>query len=243
MEAPDAYRTTLYDKVCVVDIETMPIEGHKEALEPFMENLKTRSKVDPLKVAEELKDKKEGYYSKAALSPVAGRVVCIVVKEMHLPAIGVSQALEPKIVVFANADERVMLDSFAKYAEAKQWWVTYNGRNFDFPFLTFRAAHHGINLKLPMYYKNTFDGHFDLAQFLFDISLMDNLDSTRKYIKLESWNRYFGLPTKSMDARDIPKAVAEGRLQEVVDYCIGDVENTAAIFMKYHNLFERSFRR
>jgi len=233
------------EKFLIIDIETIPIDNPEQALEPFMENLRTRSKVDPMKVAAELADKKRNFIDKAALSPLSSRVACIGYAEVTMrdeqDLETVANKVEYGMIKFGN--EFAMLMEFKALVEKYQHLVTFNGRSFDFPYLMFRAALHDIPLKLPTYYKNTRDGHFDLAQHLADLSLITNLDSAQQYVSMSKWCRYFGYPEKSMDSRNIKKYLQEGKEDEVYEYCIGDIEITFRLLKKFVHHYERSFSR
>lgn len=234
-------------QVKIIDIETRKFANANEALEPFLDNITTRNKVDAMKVATEKAEKREKMISKAALTPLASEVIAIGIghatlrDEADMPTL--IDHCEVEILMMENGNEADLIRRFKKIAETGNEFVTFNGREFDFPYLMFRAAIYGIPLNLPAYHKNTFDGHFDLAQHLVKLSLISNLDSSTWYVSLAKWLRYFGLPAKNLrGAEEIAKAFEENQ-EEFKEYLTGDITNTWELLKRFHPHFERRFSR
>src|SRR5262249_29217899 len=130
-------------------------------------------------------------------------------------------------------DERRTLASLAGYLDAhpETTIVSWNGRGFDLPVIVARALHHG--LAFPWYYRKkdaryrySMEGHVDLMDFLADHGATKNyaLDIAAKLI---------GLPGK-MDCKggDVQGMIDAGEIEEVRRYCLGDVVQTAALFLR-----------
>lgn len=109
--------------------------------------------------------------------------------------------------------------------------ITYNGRGFDLPVIAARCLRHGI--PFPAYYRRrdfryrfSPDGHLDLMDFLADYG------ATRA-TKLDVVAKLIGMAGKvGVEGKDVGPMVAAGRLKEVQDYCLCDVVQTAAVFLR-----------
>jgi predicted PolB exonuclease-like 3'-5' exonuclease len=128
--------------------------------------------------------------------------------------------------------EAEILGEFAMLMRKRRpWLVTFNGRGFDLPVIAMRCLRHGIPLR--SYYRDpevrrryTADGHLDLMDYLADFG------ATRAS-RLDTVAKLCGMPGKvGMDGRDVAPLVEAGRLSEVENYCLCDVVQTAAVFLR-----------
>lgn len=128
--------------------------------------------------------------------------------------------------------EAQMLTDFAGWLDRqKPTIVTWNGRGFDMPVITSRALKHGISM--PWWfrdrntrYRYTPEGHFDLMDFLADFG-------AAKSSRLDAYAKLVGFPGKvGVDGSQVAPMVHAGRLDEVNAYCLCDVVQTAAIFLR-----------
>jgi predicted PolB exonuclease-like 3'-5' exonuclease len=109
--------------------------------------------------------------------------------------------------------------------------VTWNGRGFDMPVITSRALKHGI--PMPWWfqdrdtrYRYSTKGHFDLMDFLADFGAAKNA-------RLDVYAKLVGFPGKvGVDGSQVLPMVTAGRIDEVNAYCMCDVAQTAAIFLR-----------
>jgi predicted PolB exonuclease-like 3'-5' exonuclease len=133
-------------------------------------------------------------------------------------------------------DEGAMLAELAALAvEWRPQLVTWNGRGFDLPLLALRALRHGIDFA--WYYQEpetrsrySPQGHLDLADFLAD-------HGAARMTSLDGAARLIGLPGKNgMDGSQVEGLYREGKIQEVRDYCLSDVAQTAFVFLRYRLL-------
>jgi predicted PolB exonuclease-like 3'-5' exonuclease len=129
-------------------------------------------------------------------------------------------------------DEGEMLADFAQWLDAKKpTVVTWNGRGFDMPVITSRALRHGISMPWWFTDRNTryrysTDGHFDLMDFLADFGAAKNA-------RLDVYAKLVGFPGKvGVDGSQVLPLVHAGKLDEVNAYCLCDVAQTAAIFLR-----------
>ncbi len=129
-------------------------------------------------------------------------------------------------------DEGEMLGDFAQWLDAKKpTVVTWNGRVFDMPVITSRALRHGISMPWWFTDRNTryrysTDGHFDLMDFLADFGAAKNA-------RLDVYAKLVGFPGKvGVDGSQVLPLVHAGKIDEVNAYCLCDVVQTAAIFLR-----------
>lgn len=129
-------------------------------------------------------------------------------------------------------NEGAVLSDFAGWLENKKpTVVTWNGRSFDMPVITSRALRHGV--PMPWWFKDrntryrySTEGHFDVMDFLADFGAAKNA-------RLDVYAKLVGFPGKvGVDGSQVAPMVHAGKLQEVSDYCLCDVAQTAAIFLR-----------
>ena len=136
-------------------------------------------------------------------------------------------------IVGEHKNEGEMLSDFAHWLDSKKpTVVTWNGRGFDMPVITSRAltARHSC---MPWWfsdrntrYRYSTEGHFDLMDFLADFGAAKNA-------RLDVYAKLVGFPGKvGVDGSQVAPMVHAGRLDEVGSYCLCDVAQTAAIFLR-----------
>jgi 3'-5' exonuclease len=145
-------------------------------------------------------------------------------------------------VVGEHKSEGEMLTDFAQWLDGKKpTVVTWNGRGFDMPVITSRALRHGI--PMPWWftdrntrYRYSTEGHFDLMDFLTDFG-------AAKHARLDVYSKLVGFPGKvGVDGSQVAPMVHAGKIDEVASYCLCDVAQTAAIFLRVE-LLRGSFDR
>jgi predicted PolB exonuclease-like 3'-5' exonuclease len=135
-------------------------------------------------------------------------------------------------VVSESKDEPGILADFAKFLdERRPCLVTYNGRGFDLPVIATRCLRYGIPLKFyyqsrDVRYRFSPEGHLDLMDFISDFG-------AAKVSKLDVMARLCGMPGKvGIDGKDVGPMVHAGRIEEVRNYCLCDVVQTASVFLR-----------
>jgi predicted PolB exonuclease-like 3'-5' exonuclease len=135
-------------------------------------------------------------------------------------------------VVGEGKNEGAILTDFAHWLDSKKpTVVTWNGRGFDMPVITSRALRHGI--PMPWWfsdrntrYRYSAEGHFDLMDFLNDFG-------AAKSARLDVYAKLVGFPGKvGVDGSQVAPLVHAGKLDEVNAYCLCDVVQTAAVFLR-----------
>jgi 3'-5' exonuclease len=135
-------------------------------------------------------------------------------------------------VLGEGKDERGILEDFAGVLnERKPCLVTFNGRGFDLPVIATRCLRHGIPLShyyqsRDVRYRFSPEGHLDLMDFLAD-------HGAAKPARLDVMAKLCGMPGKvGVDGKDVGPLMHAGRLAEVQAYCLCDVVQTAAVFLR-----------
>jgi 3'-5' exonuclease len=135
-------------------------------------------------------------------------------------------------IVGENKPEPQMLLDFVRFVQEKQpELVTYNGRGFDMPVIVARCLRHGICFKhyfqsSDVRYRFSPAGHFDLMDYLSDFG-------AARAVSLDTMAKVVGMPGKvGVDGKDVGPMVHAGRVAEVQAYCLCDVVQTAALFLR-----------
>ena len=131
-----------------------------------------------------------------------------------------------------STDESAILSEFTELVERHSpTLVSYNGRGFDLPVIAARCLHHGIPFRAyyqsrDMRYRFTDAGHFDLMDYLADFG-------ASKPARLDVTAKLCGMPGKvGVDGKDVGPLVHKGRIDEVRNYCLCDVVQTAGVFLR-----------
>ena len=235
-------------KIIVLDIETVAVNA-QESLDPFISSLRgkksrAQKEVKNAGLLGNISGLEEDKYSlaigKAALTPVASQVMCIGIIERDIIT-GTHSWLK-----FIGNDEKEILGRFYNYYQSlppEHVVVTFNGRNFDFPFLLFRSGIRMIPLRLPLKKYNGQDNHIDMCQHLDNIGLISNVDGSLQWISLDKWSRYLGFGPKKMPNLEL--LYNQQDWTAIEEYCKNDVMVTSAMFDTFQSNFdlERLFRR
>jgi 3'-5' exonuclease len=129
-------------------------------------------------------------------------------------------------------DERGALADFARFLEErKPCLVTFNGRGFDMPVIATRCLRHGISLRhyyagRDVRYRYSPEGHLDLMDFVADYG-------AARPSRLDVIAKLCGMPGKvGVEGKDVGPLVHAGKYDEVRNYCLCDVVQTAAVFLR-----------
>jgi hypothetical protein len=142
----------------------------------------------------------------------------------------------------AEVDEGKTLSEFARFVGNKRpHLITYNGRRFDLPVLANRMLRHGIPFTVyysdrDYRYRYSDLGHVDLADVLTD-------HGAARMSKLDHVARLVGMPGKmDVDGSMVDQLYKEGRIEEIREYCLHDVVQTAFVFLRVELLRGRLTR-
>jgi predicted PolB exonuclease-like 3'-5' exonuclease len=136
-------------------------------------------------------------------------------------------------IVGEGKNERTTLAALVGYLDAQRdiTVVTYNGRGFDLPVIAARCLRHGIAFHWyyrgrDARYRYSAAGHFDIMDFLIDHGAASSysLDVAAKLI---------GMPGKiDCKGSDVQTMIDAGEIERVRTYCMGDVAQTVALFLR-----------
>ncbi len=233
----------------VFDIETIPV-GWDTLSESQQEYLLRRKESDE----EQEQAKKE-----MALSPMTAHVVCIGLQMMKTNEAGSYNLLkrkaysldtavpegESRVVTLATGDEctlcseKDILGHFWNIFDAHDrrfkdvHLVSFNGRNFDAPFLMLRSALLGVkpSRNLMSGTKFNYQLHTDLIDELTFYN-PSAYGATRRY-NFDFFARAFGLQSpkaEGIDGSKVSEFFEKGRIEEITEYCLRDVDTTWKLF-------------
>ena len=134
---------------------------------------------------------------------------------------------EDELVVYKPLSEKEILETFWNYAAKTEKLISFNGRNFDLPFLMMRSAK--IRVKPSVnFIKNRYDksNHIDLLeQFTF-------YGLTKKF-NLDFYCQSFGIESpksKGVSGMDVKQLYDAGRIKEIAVYCGEDIRATFELY-------------
>lgn len=130
-------------------------------------------------------------------------------------------------IVYKGFPEKVMLERFWGVMEKTDQVITFNGRNFDIPFLMMRSAM--LKVKPPknfMGYRYDTKLHVDLLeQFTF-------YSATRKF-NLDFYCHAFGIKSPKsheVSGMEVQNLYQAGRIKDIAVYCGKDIVATYKLF-------------
>ena len=134
---------------------------------------------------------------------------------------------EDKEVHYKGLSEEEMLKSFWRIIEVTDTIVTFNGRNFDAPFLMMRSAMKRIKPS-----KNLITNRYDTA---FHVDLLEQFTYyglTRKF-NLDFYCQAFGITSpksKGISGMDVKNLYEAGRTKDIAVYCGDDIYATYQLY-------------
>lgn len=235
----------------VFDIETAPIKWDTLS-ESQQEYLVRYAKND-----EEVEKKKY----EMGLSPMTAHIVCIGLQLMQetgtkgqwevvsRAALSTDPSLadEERVEVELSGgdkcfltNEKRLIESFwsilKKYPQAQL--VSFNGRNFDAPFIMLRSAIFRVRP-----YRNLMQG--TKFNYPMHIDLIDELTyynpspyaATRRY-NFDFYTRTFGITSpksEGVDGSMVGEMYYDGKIKEISEYCMRDINATWELFLVWNN--------
>jgi 3'-5' exonuclease len=218
----------------IFDIETVGFDFDK---------LDKDSREYLLKYAETSKEKEE-VKSQLSFWPLSAEIVAIAMLNPDTDKGAVFfQAGGEKIKPFKEGEieyrsgaEAEIISLFWKAVSSYDQFITFNGRQFDAPFLALRSAINKISpAKNLMPYRYSADIHIDL------MDQMTFYGATRKF-SLDFYARSFGIKSPKeggIKGADVGKFYKEGKYLDIARYCARDVVATKELYEiwnKYINM-------
>ena len=211
-------------KTYIIDIETAPLPP--KLIEAFQPEFKADTRLkDPIKIAEDIKNKKEKFIANAALNPLTS----------YICALGIWETSQKQPELYISTNEKNIIEAFLELIKEENLTrtrlVTFNGMNFDIPFLCRRGLLYGYDI-FPTFYR--IDGGFkilDKAPIFIDLAAI--WDCRRKdYISLNDLAVYMQVGKKNKN-EDLFYQLLEKNKDIAKDYLINDLKLTKDIAEKW----------
>ena len=131
-------------------------------------------------------------------------------------------------------DEVELLNQFWAVASHYDKVVTFNGRQFDVPFLYLRSAQLDVPItrKNWLGYRFATEPHCDLAEQLTFYNVSGRSGAARRF-NLDFYCRIFGVDSPKshgVTGMDVNQLMEEERYGEIAEYCLRDVFATVKLF-------------
>lgn len=231
-------------KKLVIDIETVGTPW--EELDPYVREytIKGLSEGD----AEEAR-------RAGGLSPFRGKIVAIGVVNIgdgrscvlyEVPGQTDLRIEKVGTRTYISGSEKQILEKFWEFFEGDSRFISFNGRQFDGPFLMIRSAINGIVPKRDLVgYRYGFHPNCDLREAL---NFFGTVNSRQFKFNLDLACKAFGVETsksEGIDGRSVETWYRAGRHREIADYCLDDVRATGELYEKIAQtllVFNNEFR-
>src|SRR5262245_31745568 len=231
-------------KKLVIDIETVgiPWEEHDPYVREYL--IKGLSDGD----AEEAR-------RAGGLSPFRGRIVAIGVINIEdgrscalYEVPGQTDVRIEKVGprTFISGSEKQILQKFWDFFENDSRFITFNGRQFDGPFLMIRSAVNGVIPRRDLVgYRYGFHPNCDLREAL---NFFGTVNARQFKFNLDLACKTFGVETskrEGLDGRSVEAWYRAGRHREIAEYCLDDVRATKELYEKLAPsllMFNKDFR-
>ena len=173
---------------------------------------------DSVKIEEDIKKKKEKQIEQMALNPLYGKMACIGYYSDDIQEVDFGGD---------ELSERVMIENFLKRLQNEpSIIVTWNGYNFDIPFIFKRGLKYGLcKLTDMQYYINKSNSKI--------LDLMILFAGWNKYEKLDNVAKVLlGASKEEFDVKQIPELIKTPSGRELIRrYCLRDCELTYKLGM------------
>lgn len=218
-------------KKLVIDIETVGTPW--EELDPYVREymMKGLSEGD----AEEAR-------RAGGLSPFRGKIVAIGVINIgdgrscalyEMPGQTELKVEKNNGRTYISGTEKQILEKFWEFFDSDSRFISFNGRQFDGPFLMIRSAINGIVPKRDLVgYRYGFHPNCDLREAL---NFFGTVNARQFKFNLDLACKAFGVETskgEGLDGRSVETWYRAGRHREIADYCLDDVRATAELYDK-----------
>ena len=231
-------------KKLVIDIETVgtPWEEHDPYVREYL--------IKGMSEAEAEEEKRRG-----ALSPFTGKIVAIGVVNAETGRSCAMYEVPGQTGVITRKDgnrtmisgtERQILEKFWEFLDREDRFISFNGRQFDGPFLMIRSAIQGLPPKRDLIgNRYRFHPNCDLREVL---NFNGTINPRQMRFNLDLACKSFGIissKTEGMDGRAVETLYRAGRHEDIAVYCLEDVRATCELYLKLEKTllqFEMSFR-
>src|ERR1041385_612108 len=147
---------------------------------------------------------------------------------------------------YISGSEKQILETFWTFFDSDSRFISFNGRQFDGPFLMIRSAINGVVPKRDLVgYRYGFHPNCDIREAL---NFFGTTNSRQFKFNLDLACKTFGVETskgEGMDGRSVETKYLAGRHREIADYCLDDVRATKELYEKLAPtllMFNKDFR-
>lgn len=205
--------------ILVYDIETIPQQDplsdiQQEELDKKLERYLEKNPS---------KDPKEAKKLLMGTSPYFGEIVCIGLYKVD--------GDNKQSAALIGSEQKILRDFWKVLKKFEGVFVSYNGLQFDTPFIVKRSMKYGIkpssiNFLNTNKYKRF--PQFDVQEVLADYNWSDRvtLRLACELLGVESPKE------EGIAAKDVAEAFHSGRIQDIADYCVRDVIATYEVYKK-----------
>jgi 3'-5' exonuclease len=225
----------------VFDIETCayPVESLSESQQEYL--LRSSEK----EMEEDKKSqKRDDAIRYLSLYPLTAKIIAIGIYDIEKEKTFVyyesdeyeEWSSEEKNTQYKGLSEKEMIRSFWRIVNLTDQVITFNGRNFDIPFLMMRSSMLGIRPT-----KNLMGKRFDSSNHIDLLEQFTFYGITRKF-NLDFYCRAFGVDSpksKGVSGMEVKTLYEAGRIKDIAVYCGEDVNATFKLFNiwdKYLNI-------
>jgi predicted PolB exonuclease-like 3'-5' exonuclease len=231
-------------KKLVIDIETVgtPWEEHDSYVREYLMKGLTEEGAEEARRA-------------GGLSPFRGKIVAIGVIRLddrrscalyEVPGQTELRTEKSGNRTWISGTEKQILEKFWAFFEGDSRFISFNGRQFDGPFLMIRSAINGVVPKRDLVgYRYGFHPNCDLREAL---NFFGTTNSRQFKFNLDLACKAFGVQTskgEGLDGRSVETWYRAGRHREIADYCLEDVRATAELYERITPtllMFNKEFR-
>lgn len=140
-----------------------------------------------------------------------------------------NEEFEENGVLYRTGSEKEILQIFWERIKFYSSFITFNGRNFDCPFIMLRSAILGVlPTKNLLPYRYNSNVHIDL------LDQLTFYGAVRKF-NLDFYCKTFGIvsPKKEVCGHDLKDMFKLEKYVEIARYCIGDVRATKELYERW----------
>jgi len=144
-------------------------------------------------------------------------------------------------ITLETGDERFIIERFWELAKSYHHFISFNGRQFDVPFLMIRSAILGIHPSKNLLTNKYLNYQPDNAKH---IDLYDQLTfygAMRKKFNLHMWTKAFGIESpkeQGVTGNDVQKLFKKGDIETIARYNSRDLRSTAQLYNYWKEYLE-----
>ncbi len=216
----------------IFDIETScyPFESLTESQQEYLLRFAEKESDEELK-----NRKKDDAIRYLSLYPFTAKIVAIGIYDVEKEKSFVyfedekkeEWVVEEKNIHYKGLSEVEMIESFWRIIDVTDQVITFNGRNFDIPFMMMRSA---INKIKPT--KNLFKNRFDISTHIDLLEQFTYYGTTRKF-NLDFYCHAFGIKSpksNEISGIEVKNLYEAGRIKDIAVYCGEDINATFQLY-------------